>query len=182
MAAVLAITFTWPVCAQDSPITPDNWMSHPQIVATRAVYNEVTIACKEKTCTAFDRTVSSMGEYVFRKIVHVDPAFRIRLLEIDQGDEGGTYHAAIYYDSLSRLRFIFVEMETYDNDAPEDQVVQKTDFRIYYPISPDPFRIPMWVVKSENGKYTELGTEVDVSDEIQEINVRQPYVEFHDND
>lgn len=51
--------------AQAVSLTKDNWLSHPEIVATRDVYKEIRASIDDKTLRHYQRTVAAMGEYVY---------------------------------------------------------------------------------------------------------------------
>lgn len=175
---VLVVLLTASGFAQSSRLTNENWLTHTDIVDTRAVYKEIRELIDGHHLQFYERIVAAMGEYTHNKSAYVDKELRIRFLNIRQSDEGGSYNAEIYYDSLHRLRFIYIKQEIYNNE--EDALSKEIEYRIYYPIDPEPYRIPMWVVKSLNGKQVEMGTEVNITQVVEDLDLRNPYAEFHD--
>lgn len=164
--------------AQEVRLTKDNWLSHPEIVATRDVYKEIRASIDDKTLQHYQRTVAAMGEYVHLESAYVDSGFRVRLLNVSQTDEMGSYDAEIYYDTLNRLRFVYIKLVSYNN---YNDHAEEIEYRIYYPIDPEPYRIPMWAVKSINGKRVDIGSEVDIADVVENLDLRNPYAEFHND-
>jgi hypothetical protein len=160
-------------------LTNENWSTHPDIVEVRAIFKGVNTALNDNSLTKYTHDLASQGEYVQAKDVFIDSELRIKLLKVSQSDEGGTYEAQLYYDSKTLLKFIYIVLLDYsDHDA--DKPIKK-EYRIYYGATGSSLE-PIWTVKSIDGEQKEMGTHVDVGLVLEDLNILNPYNEFHDED
>ena len=161
-------------------LSESNWRTHPAIVDIRNEYKSINDRLRSGSWKSHKRDIGSRGEYTFYKEAHVDPEFRIRLLKIHQSDEGGSYDAELYYNSLTQLRFIFIKNIIYDHTS--DDPPEQMEYRLYYPTDEKSQAEPIWIVKSLNSQDVEQGAGVDIISVIEDLNIHDPYGEFHDMD
>lgn len=100
-----------------APITIQNWMTHPKIVAVRRIVNSIDAskyASESKTGLCAD---SGHGESERTKLT--DDHGRIRELVLAGGSEDSAETDSHYYDANGKLRFIFTTRNDVHGNSDE---------------------------------------------------------------
>ena len=102
-----------------APITLQNWLTHPKIVAVRDVVNEIDSAPENKFESESQTLCEDSGHGEMERTKLTDASGVIRELVLSYGSEDSAQIESHYYDARGKLRFVFTTRNDVHGNSTE---------------------------------------------------------------